>query len=394
MSQRFGRFTMNPFKWVLLLLSVGFFAVIVWRTAVGLGAVTNLSDTAPWGTWKVWDVIAYIPLGASGFTLAFVRYIVKDERYEQIARRAVMWAIIAYASSGLRLMFDIGVPWRLPMPLLFSRNIHSALLEVAWCMFLYLIVLLMENAPRLMERFHQDWIVKAEHVLHKILPIFVLGGVLLSLMHQSTLGTIFMVMGKRVDPLWYHPWLNYLFLLTAIAGGLGVSIVIEALMHRYYKVKFETALLSKMGVAMLVALVVAFVWRIGAMAAAGSLGNAFAMRGAVLSWWVEIITLFVVPIILLANSAWRSSRRHLTMAAASTVFGMLLYRLNVGFPGIAATMKSTYVPTFPELLFSVGGTALTILLFLFAAEKLPGVLGKDTPAHAEETADVAEAIAD
>ena len=139
-------------KATLLILFLSALAVAVFRMSTSLAAVTNLNDNTPWGLWKAWDVIIIVPLGASGFTMAFVRYFLKAERYEFIMRRSVIWAAIAYLSMSIRLFFDIGLPWRLPYPIVFWGNIHSALFEVAWCVALYIIVLLFENLPRLMEQ--------------------------------------------------------------------------------------------------------------------------------------------------------------------------------------------------------------------------------------------------
>ncbi|HWI62157.1 MAG TPA: NrfD/PsrC family molybdoenzyme membrane anchor subunit, partial [Symbiobacteriaceae bacterium] len=274
-STTFGQWKATPAKLLLLALFLAAIGISVYRLFVGLGAVTNLSDTTPWGLWKAWDVIVVVPLGASGFTMAFVRYFLKADKYEYIMRRSVVWAAICYISMGARLMFDIGLPWRIPNPLIYWGNIHSALFEVAWCVALYLIVLFVENIPRVTERVSVHWAHKFEHAIHWVAPGFVLFGVLLSSMHQSSLGTLYMIAGKRVDPLWYHPWLNYIYLLTAIAAGLSVTILIEWASSKLYKTPFQSGLLSKLGAAVGVALGVAFVWRLGSMAVEGSFGEIF-----------------------------------------------------------------------------------------------------------------------
>lgn len=373
---KLGHFKLNGFKAVLLALFALGLGVSIYRMFVGLAPVTNLSDNTPWGLWKAFDVIAVVPLGAAGFTMAFVRYFVNDARYEMIARRSVIWAAIAYISMGARLFFDIGLPWRLPNPLIFWGNIHSALFEVAWCVAIYLIVLFFENLPRISERIGSAKAERFTHTVHKIVPWFALVGILLSSMHQSSLGTLYMIVGKRIDPLWYHPWLNYIYLLTAIAMGLSVTIVIEGLVSRYYKTKFETSLLAKLSVAVATALSIALIWRVGAMAAEGTLGEIFRPRTATYLWWLETLTGFVLPIAILAQKKLRNAKSSLLWASGLTIFGTILLRMNVVFTGMAADMGSTYFPSLTEILFTVGWTAGTILAFTYFAEKLPGILGQ------------------
>jgi Ni/Fe-hydrogenase subunit HybB-like protein len=376
----FGRWKFTPLRGLLLLLFLAGGVVAIYRLYVGLGAVTNLSDTSPWGIWKSYDVVVTVPLGASGFTMAFVRYFLKAEKYEHIMRRSVVWAAIMYLSMGVRLFFDIGLPWRLPNPLIFWGNIHSPLFEVAWCVAMYLIVLFVENIPRVTERLGAGWAHRFEHGIHWVAPGFVLFGILLSSMHQSSLGTLSMIMGKRIDPLWYHPWLNYIYLLTAIAAGLSVTILIEHFSDKLWRTEFQTALLAKLGAAVAVALGVAFVWRIYALVAEGQLGQLTRPRLATGLWWAEMLLGYVGPLLILSVGKWRNSRTGLVWAAAGVVFGMISLRLNMLFTAMNAAMGSHYRPSITEWLFSVGATAGTLVIFTWFAETLPGILGKGTPA--------------
>jgi len=387
MNLNWWRWRPTPMKLVLLALFVAAMVVSVYRLFTGIGAVTGLSDDTPWGLWKVFDVIIYVPLGASGFTMAFVVYFLKGKEYEHIMRRSVIWAAIAYLSVGTRLAFDIGLPWRIANPLIFWGNLHSPLFEVAWCMALYLMVLFFENVPRIMERLQVTWVHKLEHALHWIMPAFVLFGILLSSMHQSTLGTLYMIAGKRLDALWYHPWLNYIYLLTAIAAGLAVTILIEGWSSYYYKTPFQTKLLAKLSVAVGVALAIALAWRVGSMVAEGTIGEIFRPRLATYIWWIEILVGYLLPIAILIRGAWRNSRWPLLIAAGSTVAGMIMLRANVAFTGMAAAMQSTYRPTLPEIIFTLGATAGTLVIFTWFVETLPAILGKEVSVTADAHCD-------
>lgn len=388
MNLSWWRWRMSPFKALLLSLFGIAFIVSVVRMFTGLGAVTNLSDTTPWGLWKAIDVIIYVPLGASGFTMAFTRYIVPGgHRYEEIMRRSVIWAAICYLSVGVRLAFDIGLPWRLPNPLVFGGNLHSALFEVAWCMFLYICVLFLENIPRVMERYSIPWVAKLEHFLHKIMPAFVLFGVLLSSMHQSSLGTLYMIAGRRMDALWYHPWLNYVYLLTAIGCGLSITIMIEGWSNNYYKTEFRTDLLSKLAVVVATVYAIALAWRVGVLALDGNLGLLFAARTETIFWWGEILVGFVAPIVIFATPRLRHSRPWLCAGAILAVGGAIVFRLNVVFTAMAKAMNSHYFPSIAELLFTIGATAGTMVIYTWFVETLPAILGRDLAEFGETHAD-------
>lgn len=369
------RWRMTPGKGLLLALFAAAAVVAVIRLFLGLGATTGLNDSMPWGLWKIFDVVVVVPLGATGFVMAFIRYFTPGgERYEYLNRRAVIWAAIMYLSMGVRLAFDIGIPWRIINPIVFGGNLHSPLFEIAWCVALYLIVLFFENISRVAEEQKRPWVKRADHLLHKILPGFVLVGVLLSTMHHSSLGTLFMITGKRMDPLWYHPWLNYVYLLTSIATGMAMMMVLETLTSRYYKLKFETGLLARLAPWVAGILSVVLVWRLGAMAAEGQIGQIFVPRVETALWWGEILLGYVAPIAILFSRA-RFTQKGLMAGGLLTVLGMIALRLNVGFTALMGALNAQYTPTIPEILFTVGATAGTVVIYTWFVETLPSILG-------------------
>ncbi|MFZ5815263.1 MAG: NrfD/PsrC family molybdoenzyme membrane anchor subunit [Bacillota bacterium] len=377
MKTTWWRWQITPFKGILLALFLAAAVVAVIRLFTGLGAVTGMNDSMPWAIWKTIHVIIFVPLGASGFTLAFIRYFTPiGKKYEHIMRRAVIWAAIAYLSAGVSLAFDIGLPWRIANPLIFGGNLHSPLFEVAWCMALYIMVLFLENVPRVMERQNLQWVHKLEHTLHKIMPGFVLFGVLLSTMHQSSLGTIFMIVGKRMDPLWYHPWINYTFLTTAIAAGLSVAILIEGWSNKYYRTPFQTGLLAKFAPWIAGLLTVTLAWRLGSMVTEGTLGEIFVGRFETVLWWAEIIVGYLIPIFLFA-SPLRQQKAGLVTAAMMTVGGMILLRTNTAMTGLMDALNASYTPKAAEVIFSVGAIAGTLVIYTWFVETLPAILGRD-----------------
>lgn len=369
------RWRMTPGKALLLALFAAAAVAAVYRLFVGLGPATGLNDSMPWGLWKIVDVVVVVPMGATGFVMAFVRYFTPGgERYEYINRRAVIWAAIMYLSMGVRLAFDIGIPWRIINPIVFGGNLHSPLFEIAWCVFLYLIVLFFENISRVAEEQKRPWVHRLDHALHKILPGFVLVGILLSTMHHSSLGTLFMITGKRMDPLWYHPWLNYVFLLTSIATGIGLMMVIEGWTSTYYKTRFETGLLARLAPWTAGILTFVLIWRLGAMALEGNLGQIFVPRVETALWWGEILLGYVAPIAILFSKA-RFTKKGLVTGGLLVTLGMIALRLNVGFTSLMDALGAQYTPTIPEILFTVGATAGTVVIYTWFVETLPSILG-------------------
>jgi len=377
MKLSWWRWKVTPLKGTLLALFLVAAGAAIYRMFVGLGATTGMNDTMPWALWKTIHIIIFVPLGASGFTMAFVRYFTPGgERYEKMMRRAVIWAAIAYLSASLSLAFDIGLPWRIFNPLILGGNLHSPLFEVAWCMALYLIVLFLENVPRVLERQNLQWVHKLEHTLHKIMPGFVLFGVLLSTMHQSSLGTIFMITGKRMDPLWYHPWLNYLFLMTAVAAGLSIMIMIEGWSNNYYKTPFQTNLLVKFTPYIGGLLSAALLWRLYSLFVEGQIGQLFVAQTSTVLWWGEIVIGYLIPIAIFF-SGLKQERKWLITAAILTVGGMISFRVNVSMIGLMDALGGAYAPKLGEVLFSVGAIAGTMVIYTWFVETLPSILGQD-----------------
>ncbi|MFH1999267.1 MAG: NrfD/PsrC family molybdoenzyme membrane anchor subunit, partial [Planctomycetota bacterium] len=196
-----------------------------WR---GLGATSALSDTTPWGFWIGFDVVCGVALAAGGFVIAATVYIFKKEDYHAIARPAVLTAFLGYIAVVGGLLFDLGLPWNIWRPV-FHWQHHSALFEVAWCVMLYLTVLALEFSPVVLEK-------SPFHRLYKIakaltLPLVIVG-IMLSTLHQSSLGTLFMIMPFRMHPLWYSSIQPLLFLVSAVALGLGM-VCLEALLSSW-----------------------------------------------------------------------------------------------------------------------------------------------------------------
>ncbi len=224
----------------IVLVAAGLYSTVV-RFAFGLGAATNLSDRFPWGIWIGFDVLCGVGLAAGGFVVAGAVYVFHLDDYKAIARPAVLTAFLGYVLVVFALMFDLGRPWNIWHPL-FMWNPHSAMFELAWCVMLYTTVLALEFSPMLFERLKMN---KAAEAVHKIIAPIVILGVMLSTLHQSSLGSLYLVMPEKVYPLWYSGNLPFLFFVSATAVGPAMVIMESFLSSRAFHREIEFPILSR-----------------------------------------------------------------------------------------------------------------------------------------------------
>lgn len=339
-------------------------AVAVARFVKGLGPSTALTDTTPWGFWIGFDVLGGVALAAGGFVIAATVYIFHIEKYHPILRPAVLTAFLGYAAVAVGLVFDLGLPWHIWHPVIFWQH-HSALFEVAWCVMLYLTVLALEFSPVVLEKspFHR----LLNFVKKLTIPLVILG-IMLSTLHQSSLGTLFLIMPFRLHPLWYTPILPILFFVSAVGLGLCMVCVESSLSHWLYNKEAEHELLAGLAKAAAWVLGVYLVIRFGDLAYRGKLGYIFNGSWESILFIFEILISAVIPIALFSMRSMRKSRSGLMVGAFSGVFGFVLNRLNVGGVATISSVNSNYVPSWMEIAISVGIVSGFALAFLFFVE--------------------------
>jgi len=226
-----------------IVLATGLYATAV-RFGWGLGASTNLSDGFPWGIWIGFDVLVGVGLAAGGFTITATVHLFNLERFRPIVRPTVLTAFLGYLLVVIGLLFDLGRPYRIWHPLI-MWNPHSVMFEVAWCVMLYNTVLALEFSPMVLERLNLKTPLK---IVRTITVPVVIAGVILSTLHQSSLGTLYVILPDKLHGFWYTPWLPVFFFLSAIAAGLSMVILESFLSFRafggHYKNRFDGLLLS------------------------------------------------------------------------------------------------------------------------------------------------------
>lgn len=352
---------------VILWLVTGLAAAVACgRFLFGLGATTNLSDAIPWGVWIGFDVMSGVALAAGGFVVAGAVYIFRLEKFRSFVRPAVLTAFLGYVAVAVGLLFDLGLPWNI-WHMLIYWNPRSPLFEVGWCVMLYLTVLALEFFPVPAEEFSQ--LAKVRRFLLRIRLPLVIAGIGLSTLHQSSLGSLFLLMPSYLHPLWYSPILPVLFLVSAI--GLGLTMVMfesHATAYFYYR-RPETRLLAGFGKASRWVLLGYVALRFADLAVRGQLRSAATAQWQVWWFWTEMAVMAFVPIVLLSIPKVRDNRTGQWTAAGFGVAGVVLNRLNVG--GLVHQNRGDmfYLPSWTELTISAGVVSLAVLLFLYIVER-------------------------
>jgi Ni/Fe-hydrogenase subunit HybB-like protein len=352
--------------------------VALLRYLHGLGPATALTDLTPWGLWIGFDVLAGVALAAGGFVVAATVYIFGRDRYHAILRPAILTAFLGYLAVIVGLLVDLGRPWNIWRPI-FHQNLHSPLFEVAMCVMLYTAVLALEFAPVGLERWGRAAPV-ARFLKRLTLPL-VVAGIALSSLHQSSLGTLFLLAETRLHPLWYSPILPFLFLISAVALGLAMVTFESVVSGWLYRRRPEWPLLQGLTQAAAVVLGLYLGVRLLDLGVRGQLGWAFTGGWWSVLFWVELGMSAIVPILLFTWPGVRGRGWAIGWGAGLSVAGFILHRADVGGISHVAITGQRYVPALSELAISLGVVATMALIFLFFVERLH--VWEERPAEAD-----------
>jgi len=374
-----------------LMLAVGVFGAI--RVFVKGLHVTGLSDQVPWGLWITQD-LSSIATGAGAFTFSAIVYLFRIKKYQPIARAAVFVGFLGYTSAMLALAMDIGRPDRFWHPLVYW-NVHSVLWEITWCVILYSIVLVLEFLPILLEgKFFDRWpnLRKYGDLIHKASPVFAAIGLGLSLLHQSSLGATYGVLSGRA--IWYKPSLPVMFILSAVAGGISMTLLLTILVGKLNRRQIISRELqydiSRIAGYALLAYLYLKIWDWAATSYYSSSPGATEALALLQSttpytrtfWWIEIVLGGIVPAIILLNANFRKNDRFTMLALGAIIAGVTVNRWNVTLSGLVAPpqwspgvlgnlITVSYLPTWNEVIVSIGIIAYALLAFSFGIKYLP-----------------------
>lgn len=347
----------------VVLMVVGLIAAVE-RFSLGLGATTNLVDTFPWGLWIGFDILVGVGLAAGGFTIAAIVYIFNIEKFRPILRPTILTAFLGYLLVIAGLMADLGRPWAIWHAIIYW-NPHSVMFEVAWCVMLYTTVLALEFSPVVLERFRLRRTLK---VVRTITIPLVVAGVVLSTLHQSSLGSLFLIIPVRMHPLWYSNIIPFLFIISCVAAGLCMTIFESFLSSRAFGRELEMPLLSQLAKAVVVVLMLYLTVRIQDLMSRDALHYVFEPGYQSLMFMIEIVVGVLLPLVLLLFQRIRSSRAGLFYSSALVLLGFVAHRLNTAITSMERWSTRTYVPSWQELSITLGLVAFGFVAFSFIAK--------------------------
>ena len=364
-----GGSTFTPFTLLLGVLAAIAGVILVYRFINGLGAVTNLNDGYPWGIWIAYDVVVGSAFACGGYSMALLVYIFNKGQYHPLVRPALLASLFGYTLAGVSVIFDLGRWWNF-WHIFWPgyAQVNSVMFEVAVCISAYIVVMWIEFSPAFLEK----WGMKdVKQKLNKLLFFFIALGVLLPSMHQSSLGSLLVIFGQQIHPLWQSGWmLPVIYLMTAILLGFAVVIFEATLSSTGFKRRLETDVLTPLAKVMYLTLAAYVVLRVAEVLIRGALGTAFAATWQAFWFWVEMAC-FIVPLVTLASENARRSASKLFVGAVLLMLGGFLLRINGFLVGYMTGEGWNYFPSLAELMVTVGIIAFEILAYIYIVRNYP-----------------------
>jgi Ni/Fe-hydrogenase subunit HybB-like protein len=366
---------LTPFNVICGIIILVGLVLTVLRFTKGIGAVTNLDDNNPWGLWIGFDLLCGVALAAGGYVTSAACYIFGLKRFHSAVRPAILTAFLGYALVVFALHYDVGQPWRLPYPIFISPGTTSLLYEVGLCVFLYLTVLFIEYSPAALE-----WLglSKIRNIIVRLTLVLTIFGVVLSTLHQSSLGALFMIAPSKLHPLWYSGYLPVYFFISSIFAGMSMVIFEGSLAHRYLHHKMdETHLRESEGVALGFAKAAAFVMMgyVGIKVIGLAIDNNwhYLVTGWGAWYLVELIGFVLLPAILYSVGAREKKTLPIRIAAVWTVLGIILNRFNISLVAFNWHLPAAdrYFPSLSEVGITIFIVTIGVVVYRFIATRMP-----------------------
>ncbi|MCX6154024.1 MAG: Ni/Fe-hydrogenase cytochrome b subunit [Candidatus Kapabacteria bacterium] len=364
---------------ILCLFALNGLVFLAGRFLFGIGSVTNLNNFYPWGLWIGVDVAAGVALAAGGFTSAALGHVMHKDEYHSIVRPALLTALLGYTFVACGVFVDIGRYYYIWHPLV-MWNGNSALFEVGICVMIYLTVLYIEFLPLVTERFMgrvkmwgflkifnpilEFFLRLTDKTINKVMFIFIIAGVVLSTLHQSSLGTLMVIAGDKMHPLWQTPVLPLLFLVSAISVGFPMVIFESILASRSFKLAPEMHVLSKLGSMVGPILGIYLAFKLGDMFIRETFVYLKELTFPAIMFYSEMIIGVIVPLIMFLNKKVLQSSKLLFTASSLVIFGVLLNRINNFITAYKPPYaKVAYYPSIGELSVTIGFVAMLVLFY-------------------------------
>ncbi len=379
----------TPWVIVFTVIAVVGMATLGVRFLFGIGLVTNLDNLYPWGIWNAINKAGGVALAAGGFISAAIGHIMHKEHYHTVVRPALLTAMLGYTFVGFAVFFDIGRWYYIWHPVI-NWNPNSALFEVGICVMFYLTVLYIEFLPIVTEKYKNNvnmkgifkpfnnitnkLLISLDSGLDKTMSFFIIAGVVLSSLHQSSLGTLMIIAGQKMHPLWQTPVLPLLFLMSAVVVGVPMIILVSLINAKTFKLKPKMPVLSRMSSYVGPLLGVYLSFKIGDIV----IREAFVYLGQFtlqsVMFYIEVIVGIIVPLFLFLNKKVLNSPKLLAIACSFVIFGVVINRINNFLVAYKPPYADyLYYPTIYEILVTLGCASVIILLYRWFAMFFPVV---------------------
>ncbi|MBW1607619.1 MAG: polysulfide reductase NrfD [Deltaproteobacteria bacterium] len=358
----------------LIVLGLGIYLTYL-RFAGGLAAVTNLSDHNPWGIWISFDLLCGVALAAGGYVTSSAVYLFGMKEYHSAVRPAILTGFLGYALVFLAINYDVGRPWRLPYPLVVQQGTTSVLFEVGLCVGIYLTVLFIEFSPAAME-----WLglKRARNLVVKLTILLTIFGVVLSTMHQSSLGALFLIAPSKLHPLWYSSYIPIYFFVTSIVAGLSMVIFESTLSHRFFAYKMDKTHLKEangitLGFGKAASYVLAGYFAIKVLGISSENHWHYLKTGYGTWYLVELLGFVALPSLLYAIGVRIKSLPLIKWTSVLAVLGVILNRFNVCLVAFNWQLPSSerYFPHWMEFGISAFIVMIGLILYRFIVTRMP-----------------------
>jgi Ni/Fe-hydrogenase subunit HybB-like protein len=370
-----NRSLLTPFNIIAGIIILIGLIITALRFTGGLAAVTNLSDYNPWGLWIGFDLLCGVALAAGGYVTSAAVYIFGMKKYHSAVRPAILTGFLGYALVVLALNYDVGRPWRLPYPFVVQAGTTSVLFEVGACVLLYLIVLFVEFTPAASE-----WLGfrRARNLVVRLTMVLTILGVILSTLHQSSLGALFLIAPSKLHPLWYSQYIPVFFFVSSIIAGLSMVIFEGTLTHRYFADKMdETHMREKEDVVFGFGKAASFV--LAAYFAVKVFGITMDNNWHYLStgygaWFlVELLGFVALPCLLYSVGVRDRNIKLIKWTSALAVLGIVVNRFNVCLVAFNWHLPASerYFPSWMEIGLSLFIVTVGVVAFKFIVTFMP-----------------------
>jgi len=345
----------------------------VMRYLQGLIAVMHPSHEYPWGLFICFGLLGTVPLSATGFIMASAVYLFGLKEYKPLVRMAILTGFLGYACAVAFIFTDIGRSWRLYYPMLVSYGPQSILFLVAWHVALYLSTQFVEFCPAIFEWLGADRF--RRWALYTTIGATIFG-VILSTLHQSALGALFLLMPGKVHPLWYSPYIPVFFFISSIWAGLSMIILVAWICKKAFRGRSDDHFLNRidnltvgLGRAASITLFAYFAIKIIGVAH----GHHWNLLTTSYGYWfqLEIFGFVLLPCFLFAQGARYRNVGMIRITSIITVVGVILNRLNLSLITFNWNLPHREFPKWTEYIVVLTIFTVFILIFRWMVNRMP-----------------------